>query len=121
MISGKMIEAINSQIDKEKYSAFLYMAMSAKAEGLGYAGVANWFMVQYHEEIFHAMKFYRYLLEQDAAPAIERIEKPQLKGEGVLSMFEQALEHEKTVTAAIHNLAALAEAENDHASGNLFQ
>jgi ferritin len=116
MITKKMGDRINEQINKEMYSAFLYMAMSAKMSGAGYHGVAKWLMIQYHEEMFHAMKFYRYLEDQGFAPAIKAIAAPELKGTTVKALFEQVLEHEKHVTASIHEITALATSENDYAT-----
>ncbi|WP_305064970.1 ferritin-like domain-containing protein, partial [Methanococcoides sp.] len=49
-----MINALNVQINKEMYSAHLYMAMSAYSSNIGLNGFANWFMVQYQEEMVHA-------------------------------------------------------------------
>ncbi len=61
MISKKMEEALNTQINKEMYSGLLYMAMSAQCKEMGLDGFAKWFMVQFHEEMFHAMKIYEYI------------------------------------------------------------
>ena len=58
MLTKKMIDALNEQVNKEMFSAYLYMAMSAHTEGQGLKGFANWFMVQYNEEMSHAMKIY---------------------------------------------------------------
>ena len=64
MISKKMEEALNTQINKEMYSGFLYMSMSAYSEHIGLKGFANWFFVQYQEEMEHAMRIYNYVQEQ---------------------------------------------------------
>jgi ferritin len=45
MISKKMVEALNGQLNKELYSAYLYMDMSAHSDSIGLKGFANWFMV----------------------------------------------------------------------------
>jgi ferritin len=116
MIGKKMQKAINGQINKELYSAYLYLAMSADAEVKGFKGTAHWFKVQYGEETAHAMKFMAYLLDQGAAVTLEAVQKPPATFASVLDMFEQTLKHEEVVTKAIHELADLAIAENDHAS-----
>jgi hypothetical protein len=64
MLHKKMTQALNEQINREMYSAYLYMAMSAHSANVGLKGFANWFMVQYHEEMFHAMKLYEYVQRQ---------------------------------------------------------
>ena len=55
MLSKKMVKALNDQINKEIYSAYLYMSMSSYSDFIGLKGFANWFMVQYQEEMEHAM------------------------------------------------------------------
>ncbi|HEC95648.1 MAG TPA: ferritin, partial [Euryarchaeota archaeon] len=66
MLSEKMVNALNEQINKEIYSAYLYMSMSAYSTYIGLKGFANWFMVQYQEEMVHALKIYDYVNDQGA-------------------------------------------------------
>jgi len=121
MLSKKIVDRINLQINREMYSAYLYMAMSAKQTEVGYTGIANWLMVQYHEEMFHAMKFYNYLLDQGAAPVIAKIDAPEVKTVNVKETFKHVLEHEQFVTASIRELLELALAEKDYATENLVR
>ncbi len=121
MLSKKIVDRVNLQINREIYSAYLYMAMSAKAAEAGYQGVASWLMVQYHEEMFHAMKFYYYLLDQGARPELAKIDAPETKGSTIKEWFTHVLEHEKFVTASIRELLELALAEKDYASENLLR
>jgi len=122
MISQKVIDRINVQIEREMYSAFLYMTMSAEMSKQGYTGIAKWLMVQYHEEMFHAMKFYKYLIEQGAKPAVPAIKEAQVKsGIGIKELFTEVLKHEKTVTASIRELLELASAEKDYATENVVR
>ena len=76
MISEKMNAALNEQVTKEMYSAYLYMAMSSYSNSIGLKGFANWFMVQYHEEMFHAMKIYEYIHSQSGDVALKTIDEP---------------------------------------------
>jgi ferritin len=119
-MKSNLLQAVNSQINKEMFSGYLYMAMSAKASEMGYAGVAKWFMAQYHEEMFHAMKFYEHLLERGEVPSLEAIQKPEVKEATVKALFERTLSHEKDVTASIHALMDLAVAEKDYALRSLL-
>jgi ferritin len=121
MISKKVADRINLQINRETFSAYLYMAMSAHMSDDGYNGIAKWFMVQYHEEMFHSMKFYQYLIDQGAKPVVEQIEKPVIKAKSIKEFFEAALEHEKFVTASIRELLELAISEKDYATENLVR
>jgi ferritin len=121
MIGKKMEAALNKQINNEIYSAYLYAAMSAQAANDGFKGVANWFMVQAKEEMTHAMKFFDYLIDQQARPALLEIKQPPAQFKSPLDMFEKTLEHEKTVTKAINDLVDLAARENDHATAIMLQ
>ena len=118
MLSNKLREAINAQINAELWSAYLYLAMSMDAEAKGLKGVANWFYVQYLEEQDHARIFMNYLNSRDAKVTLCPIEEVPAEWDSVLSMFTQTLEHEKKVTALINNLAAIAHEDRDFASTN---
>ena len=121
MISKKMADAINEQMIREMYSAYLYMSMSAFSADMGLKGFANWMMVQYHEEMFHAMKMYEYLQSQGIQVKIKTIDEPPYEWESPLHMFEAVLGHEQKVTAWINELMEIAIAEKDHASQIFLQ
>lgn len=120
MISKKMEKALNEQINKEMYSAYLYMSMSAAATDMGLDGFARWFMVQYHEEMFHAMKFYQYVFDQNGRVKLAAIEEPPAEFSSIKEMFEKTLEHEQFVTKSINDLVDLAIEEKDHATHNFL-
>ena len=121
MISKKMAKALNEQINKEIYSAFLYLSMSSYSDSIGMKGFANWFMVQYQEEMEHAMRFYHYVQEQGEQVILMAIDKPETKWASPQAMFEKTLTHEQFVTKLIHNLVDLAAKEKDHATGIFLQ
>lgn len=118
MLSNKLHQAINAQINAELWSAYLYLSMSMDAEAKGLRGVANWFHVQYLEEQDHARIFMNYLNSRDAKVTLLPIEEVPTEWNSVLAMFEQTLAHEKKVTALINNLAAIANEDRDFASIN---
>jgi ferritin len=121
MISKKMADRINEQINREMYSAYLYLAMGARMQEAGYRGVGKWLTIQYHEEMFHAMKFYGYLQDQGVAVDLKAISKPDFKETTIKDIFLHALEHEKSVTKSIHEIMAQAVEEKDYASEILAQ
>ncbi|MGD8241304.1 MAG: ferritin [Desulfobacterales bacterium] len=121
MISDKMNTALNEQINKEIYSAFLYMAMSSQCSGMGLKGFAKWFMAQYHEEMFHAMKFYEYIHSQGGKITLLAIDQPPAEFGSPLDMFTKTLAHEQMVTQSINNLMDLAIEEKDHATRIFLQ
>ena len=118
MLSKKLHDAINAQINAELWSAYLYLAMSLDAENKGYKGVANWFFVQFQEEQDHARIFMNYLNSRDAKVVLKPIDEVPTEWDSVLAMYQQTLEHEKKVTALINNLAAIAKEDADFASIN---
>ena len=118
MLSQKLHDAINAQINAELWSAYLYLAMSLDAENKGYKGVANWFYVQFQEEQAHARIFMNYLNSRDAKVTLLPIEEVPATWNSVLDMYKQTLEHEKKVTSLINNLAFIANEDRDFASIN---
>lgn len=121
MISKKMAEALNEQLNKELFSAYLYLSMSAYSEHIGLKGFANWFYVQYQEEMTHAMKFYKYILDQGEQVRLKAIEQPEQDFDSPLDMFEKTLEHEKFITKSIYELVDLAIQEKDYATHTFLQ
>lgn len=121
MLSKKMESALNEQINREMYSAYLYMAMSADSTFKGLKGFANWFMVQYHEEMLHAMKMYEYVTRQGGSVRLKAIEEPPATFASAMDMFQQTLKHEQFVTQCINDLSNLAVQEKDHASQVFLQ
>lgn len=121
MINAKVNEALNKQMNNEMYSAYLYMAMSAHSSHIGLNGFAHWFMVQYHEEMLHAMKFYNYILDQGGTVELRKIEQPPVEFASPLDMFEKTLTHEQFITRCIHELTELAMTEKDFATQIFLQ
>ena len=107
MLSQKLHDALNAQVNAELWSAYLYLSMALDAESKGYKGIANWFHVQFQEEQAHARIFMNYMLSRDAKVELLPIEAVPTTWETPLAMFEKTLEHEKKVTALINNLASI--------------
>jgi len=116
MIKPQVAEAFNRQINREFYSAYFYLALSAHGETIGLRGVASWFKAKYDEELTHALKMYRYLVDQDAAVKLLAVGEPPASYDGVLDMFEKTLAHEQGVTQSINELMDVAQEAKDHAS-----
>jgi ferritin len=116
MLSKKMEKAINEQINRELFSAYLYLSMSTYLADQNLDGMAGFMKVQAQEEVGHAMKMYDYVEEQGGRVILEAIEKPQTDFEDAEQIFKLSLEHEKFITKNIHNLVDLAIQEKDHAS-----
>lgn len=120
MLSKKLHDALNAQINAELWSAYLYLSMSLDAENKGFKGVANWFYIQFREEQDHARIFMNYLNSRDAKVELRPIDEVRSAWSSPLEMFRDTLEHERKVTALIHNLAAIAAEDRDFASANML-
>ena len=121
MLSEKMNNELNKQINAELFSSYLYLSMSGWFESQGLGGFANWMRVQAKEENFHAEKIYDYVYERGGRVILEAIEKPEWQWDSPLHIFEEALKHEEMITGMINDLVDVAIATKDHASNNFLQ
>ena len=121
MIDKKLTEASNYQLNREMYSAYLYLSMSAYFESLKLGGFAVWMCAQAQEEMGHAMKFYKHLRERDARIILTAIEAPPSEWDSPLAVFEATYEHEQKVTGLIHGLVDQAKAGKDAEMENFLQ
>lgn len=116
MLSEKMQNALNEQINAELWSAYLYLSMGMQFENAGHAGVANWFRIQFKEEQAHAEIFMNYINQRGGRVMLKAIPEVPTDWATPLDAFKATLEHEQKVTAMINNLFAMAEAEHDYAT-----
>ncbi len=116
MLSNKVQDAINAQINAELWSAYLYLSMGLHFEAEGMPGIANWFKIQFQEEQAHATIFMNYINQRGGRVELKAIDAVPTAWNSPLEAFKATLEHEQKVTALINNLYALAEAENDYAT-----
>ena len=121
MISNKLLQALNEQINKELYSAYLYLAMAAYSASIGLNGFANWFSVQVKEELTHAEKFYNYVNQQSGRVVLKAVAQPAQDFSSTVELFKQTLEHEKNVSKIISGLVDLAKKENSYATEAFLQ
>ena len=121
MISGVMQNAINEQINKEFFSSYLYLSMSAYFETKNLPGFAKWMLVQAEEERSHGMKLFDHLLERGGKVELKGIKAPQIDWQTGLDVFKQVQEHEASITASINTLYELALSEKDYPAQLLLQ
>ena len=115
-INQTVQDAINEQINKEFYSAYLYLAMSAYFETKGYSGFASWTRKQAEEETEHAMKLYDFINERAGKVTLKVIDKPTQEFGTPLQTFEEILKHEQKVTSSINSLYEVALEQKDYAT-----
>ncbi len=103
-MNEKVHALINQQINKEFYSAYLYLNFSNYFEEVGLDGFANWYKIQAQEERDHAMLFYQYLQNENQKVTLEAIDKPDLNAACHMDVLKAGLEHEKYVTSLINDI-----------------
>ena len=116
MLTNKVQDALNAQINAEFWSAYLYLSMAMHFEAEGCAGVANWFHIQFKEEQAHAQIFMNYVNQRGGRVELKPIDAVPTSWASPLDAFKATLEHEQKVTSLINELFALAEAEHDYAT-----
>ena len=121
MISKKLQDALNAQINAEMWSAYLYLSMSVEAESKGLKGFGNWFFIQFREEQDHARILMNYLLARGGQVLLAPIAEVRTSWGSQLEAFEDTLAHEKKVTAMINNLYDMAVTEKDHATASMLK
>ena len=109
----KVASLLNDQINKEFYSAYLYLDMANFYTRKGLDGFANWYEIQAKEEQDHAMLMYQYLHNNDVEVTLEAIAKPDKAFSTLMDPLKAGLEHEKYVTSLINNIYSAAVAVND--------
>ncbi len=121
MLNQEVEKALNAQINAEFWSAYLYLSMSMHFAHEGYAGIANWYMVQFKEEQAHATIFMNYVNSRGGKVVLAPIAEVDSEWENPLAAFTATLAHEQKVTALINALYATATNANDYATQNMLQ
>jgi len=120
MLKEKMEKALNDQINKELFSSYLYLSMSAYSQSMGLQGMANWMKIQAKEELTHANKFFDWVHERGGKVSLKAIEAVPTEFGSVIDTFEKVLEHEQFVTDSINNLVDISIEISDHASRSML-
>ncbi len=121
MITQKVKEALNKQVNAEFYSAYLYLSMSAYFKNMNLTGFANWMMIQAMEESTHALKFYNFILDRGGKVKLTQIDTPENNWKDIIAVFEATLAHEQLVTGLINNIVDVATKDKDNATLNVLQ
>jgi len=103
-MNDKIAFLLNQQINKEFYSAYLYLDMSNYYDGLDLDGYANYYMIQAQEERDHALLFMKYMQSIGLKVTLDAIDKPDKIFSSVLDPLEAAAEHERYVSALINDI-----------------
>ena len=103
-MNAKVHHLLNQQINKEFYSAYLYLDFANYFDDAGLTGFANWYKIQAREESDHAMLIYHYLHNENQNVTLETIDKPSYHATSHMDILVAGLEHEKYVTSLINDI-----------------
>ena len=104
MLDSKVAKLLNEQINKELYSAYLYLDFSIFYDDKGLDGFANWYMIQAQEERDHAMLMLQYLQNNGEKVILEAVAKPDKEVKELIDPLKAGLEHEIYVTSLINDI-----------------
>jgi len=121
MLSKRLEEELNKQVNAELYSSYLYLSMSAYLASINLNGFSNWMKIQFEEEQAHAMKLFQYILDRGGMVNLLPINKPPSEWNDIIDVFEVTYTHEQEVTKLINDLVNVSMEEKDHATVNLLQ
>jgi ferritin len=120
-LSKTLQTALDDQIQKEYYSSYLYLAMSAYLEAQNLPGMAKWTRIQSQEELGHAMKLFDHVVARGGRVTLAAIQQPPQEYGTALELFQKVLQHEEFVAASIHALYALAVKDQDYPAQIMLQ
>lgn len=121
MLSPRLQDAFNRQINAEFFSSYLYLSMAAYFEDKDLKGMANWMQIQAGEENAHAMRIYDFINNRNGRVTLTAIEAPKTSWNSPLEAFEEAYQHEQKITGMINDLMNVAGAEKDGASHDFLE
>jgi len=121
MLNPKVQDALNSQINAELFSEYLYLSMSAYFESQDFKGMAHWMLLQAGEEHQHAMRIFNYLNARGGRVVLCAIEAPKTEWQSPLEAFQDAYAHEVKISTMINDLMNLVGAERDGASHDFLE
>lgn len=114
MLNEKIKNLLNEQVNKEMYSAYLYLDFSGFFASKCLGGFAAWYKKQAEEEMEHAFKIYDYIHANGEAVELLTINKPNVVLSDEMQVLKEGLKHEQYVTSLIHNIYKVAMEENDY-------
>ena len=120
-MTEKMLKALNEQLNREMYSAYLYFAMAAYFDDLNFEGFSSWMKAQAEEEVGHALRFYNYIYDRNGRVELKEIPQPPKEWGSPIEAFKAAYEHEQFISKCINELAALAEEEKDYSTRSFLE
>ena len=116
ILSKKLSEAFNAQVNAEMWSSNLYLSMSVHFQKLGLNGFAHWMKKQADEELEHAHKLIDFAIDRGGDITIGQINVVPTAWGSVIELFEHVYKHECHVSQLVDKLVDVAAAEKDKAT-----
>lgn len=113
MFSERINNALNTQINKEFYSAYLYLSMAHYFSESGLCGFAHWCKKQAEEEVNHGMMVFNFMTSMNGKIELIQIATPESVFHSPIETVKQILAHEKHITEVLRNIAIMTKEEND--------
>ncbi|WP_242839292.1 ferritin [Oribacterium sp. P6A1] len=113
-MNAKVADLLAAQVNKEFYSAYLYLGISKYFSQNDLPGFASWYRAQAAEEQEHALKIYDYLLDNDQDVPLTAIEEASPKFKTILDAVKEADKHEHYITEEINKIYDAAVSEKDY-------
>jgi len=120
-LSSKLEKVLNDQINLELSSAYAYLGMAAYFERTPFTGFAKWMELQSKEELGHADRFFKYIVERGGKVTLQAIPEPKCEYKSPLDAFKASLGHEQKVSASICAIYELAAGEKDFATQSFLK
>ena len=121
MLKKRVEEVLNEQLNREFYSAYLYLSMSAYFDSIDLEGFAHYMKVQYQEEMAHAIRIFNYVSNVGGRVTLKAVEQPKGTWKDVIEVFEETHKHECFITNSINEVLTVAHEEHDYATINMLQ
>ncbi len=121
MITTKIEDALNKQMNEELHAGYTYLSMSAYFQSINLEGFAHWMKLQAQEELGHSMKLFDFIIDRDGTVALTAVKAPPTTWKSPLAVCEDALKTEQVNTKQINDLVELAMTAKDHATRVFLQ
>lgn len=121
MISEKIENLLNDQLNKELFSGYLYLSIEAYFESINLPGFAHWFRVQAQEERDHALLIFEFINRVNGRVKLMPIGGPQVEFASIMEALKASLAHEQFVTNSINNIVEAAQQEKDYKTDSFLK
>ncbi len=121
MLKDNVLDKLNDQFNCEVFSAYLYFSMAGYFESINLKGFANWMEIQAQEEITHAHRIYKYIIDRGSRPKMAAVDAPRQDWGSPLEAMQEAYDHECQISAQINESVSLVLKENDHSTNTMLQ